>query len=59
MKKAKEKIIQAWEENPLLVIGVGAAATTAIAKLIESMASARNTRTWAKEVNRREKKLSK
>jgi hypothetical protein len=41
------------EENPILALGIGAAAATAAAKLISSVASARNSRAWAKEVSRR------
>jgi hypothetical protein len=53
MNKALDKIKQAWEENPLQVIVVGALAATAASKLIDSMAAAKNTSTWAKEVDRR------
>ena len=55
MDKAKTKIKQAWEENPLLVIGVGAAAATAAAKVLDSVTSAKNSRSWAKEVDRRDR----
>ena len=56
MDKAKAKIAQTWEENPLTVIGVGALAATAVAKVINSMAAVHNSHTWAKEVDRRTKK---
>jgi hypothetical protein len=54
MNKAKAKIIQAWEENPLTVITVGALAATATAKVINAVTAASNSRTWKKEVNRRD-----
>jgi hypothetical protein len=53
MQNAKDKIKQAWEENPLAVIAVGAAAVTAVAKLADSMARTRNSRAWKVEVARR------
>jgi hypothetical protein len=55
MDKAKAKIRQAWEENPLLVIGVAAGAATAAAKVLDSVTSANNARTWRKEVDRRDR----
>ena len=54
--KAKTKIVQAWEENPLVVIAVGAAVVTATAKLIDAGVSANNSRAWKKEVDRRDRK---
>ena len=58
MNKAMTKIKQAWEENPLAVIAVGAVAVTAAAKLIDSCASANNSRAWKKEVDRRSRKAT-
>jgi hypothetical protein len=55
LDKAKTRIREAWEENPLLVIGVGAAAVTAAAKALDSMTAAKNSRTWQKEVDRRDR----
>jgi hypothetical protein len=52
-EKAKMKIRQAWEENPVVVAGVGAAVVTAAAKLLDSVTAARNSRSWKKEVDRR------
>lgn len=48
-----DKLKQAWNDNPLAVIGVGAAAITAIAKLIDTASSAQSRRAYAKQVNRR------
>lgn len=53
---AKDKIRQAWDENPLAVIAVASGAVIATAKLIDSTTAARNSRVWKKEVNRRERK---
>jgi cytochrome b len=41
------------EENPVLALGVGAALITAISKLIDSGATARNSNAWKQEVARR------
>lgn len=41
------------EENPLLAVGVGAAAVTAVTKLLNATTAHKNSKTWAKEVNRR------
>lgn len=53
MQKAKDKLKAAWDENPLAVIAVGTGAVYAAAKLIDSLASANNSRAWSKEVDRR------
>jgi len=41
------------EENPFLALGVGAAVATAASKLLHTMTETRNSKTWAKEVDRR------
>jgi hypothetical protein len=41
------------EENPVVALGVAAALITAISKFIDSTGNARNSRAWAKEVQRR------
>ena len=48
-----DKLKAQFEKKPLETIVVCAFAVTAAAKLIDSVASANNTRTWAKEVDRR------
>jgi len=55
MQKAWDKIKQKFEEDPMQVLIVGALVATAAAKLIDASASRANTRTWAKEVNRRDR----
>lgn len=56
MNKAKDKIKQAWDENPLAVIAVGAMAATAAAKLLNAYTASQNSRAWDREVRRREVK---
>jgi hypothetical protein len=56
MNKAKAKIQQAWDENPLAVIAIASGAAIAAAKLIDSISAASNSRSWKKEVDRRVKK---
>ena len=46
------------ENNPVVAIGVGAAALTAVTKFISVLNDRRATRVWAKEVARRSRKLS-
>jgi hypothetical protein len=55
VQNAKDKIKQAWDENPMAVIGISAAALTAVAKIAQVAVEANNSRTWKKEVNRRVK----
>lgn len=55
-KTGLEKLKDAFDENPLLVIGVISGATIAAAKLIDALTTARNSRTWKKEVERRARK---
>jgi hypothetical protein len=55
VQNAKDKIKQAWDENPMAVIGISAAAITAVAKIAQVAVEANNSRTWKKEVDRRVK----
>jgi len=41
------------EENPLLAAGVGSSVVAVVTGLVNSIVSARNSRTWNKEVARR------
>ena len=50
-----DKLKKDFEENPTAVIAVMGLAASGAAKLITSFVSARNSRTWNKEVNRRVK----
>jgi hypothetical protein len=47
------------EENPVLAMGVAAGLITAISKLIDSGATAANSRAWKQEVARRAAKDAK
>lgn len=49
--KTKEQI----EDNPLIAAGIGAALLTGAAKLMNANTARKNSKTWAKEVNRRTK----
>jgi len=53
MKKVTDRIKQAWEDNPLAVLAVGALVANAAAKLIEANTARHNSRTWEMEVSRR------
>ena len=53
MDKFKEKLKQAWDENPLGCIMVGALAVTATAKLIDVTSQAKSRRAYAQQVDYR------
>lgn len=45
------KLRDAWNDNPLLVIGVATGATMALAKLIEAVGGVQSRRAYAKRIN--------
>ena len=47
----KQKLEQAWNENPLQVIAAGAFAVTATAKLIDAVSAAQGRKAYAKQIN--------
>ena len=53
--KAKAKLKKAWEEQPVIVIMVASATASVVLKTIETMNATRNSKSWAKEVDRRDK----
>lgn len=53
--KVKTKLKKAWEEQPVIVIMVASATASVVLKTIETMNATRNSRAWAKEVDRRDK----
>ena len=55
MNNWKTKLKQAWNENPLLVISVGASVVYATAKIIDATSAAQGRRAYAKQVNYRVK----
>lgn len=56
MHPLANKLKHQAEENPLAALGVGAAAITAAAKLIDALSAAQGRRAYAKQVNYRVKK---
>lgn len=55
MDKAFDKLKRTWEDNPMQCLIVGALVATAAAKFIDASANAASRRTWAKEVDRRDR----
>lgn len=51
MDKFISKLKEQAEENPILALGVGAAAVTAAAKLIDAVGSVRSRNAYAKRMN--------
>lgn len=52
----KRKIQEAWNQNPIQVVMAGAFALTAFAKLIDALNNSRNSKSWARETRRRDRK---
>jgi len=50
---AIDRLKDAWNENPLLVIGVATGACMAVAKLIDAVSGAQGRRAYAKQVSLR------
>lgn len=48
------KLKKQIEENPLVAAGIGAALLNGVVRLINANTSRKNSRTWAKEVKRRQ-----
>lgn len=55
MNRAWDNLKRKWEENPLMVLFVGAMVATAAAKVIDAQANSRRVRTWQQEVDRRDR----
>lgn len=55
-KTGVDKLIRAFNENPLAVIAVSAAAMTAAAKLIDALGGIQSRRAYAKQVNLKTKR---
>ena len=47
----KEKLKQAWNDNPLAVIAIGALAATAAAKLLDATSAAQGRRAYARQID--------
>lgn len=52
----KTRVKKAFDDNPILFIGVSAGAIQATAKLIQANTERKNAKTWRHEVKRRERK---
>lgn len=55
LKDIQAKAKRLWDENPVLTIALGVAAANATAKLMQANSARRNTKTYAREIKRREK----
>jgi len=51
--KAWDKIKEAWDENPMLVITVGTGAVAVLGKFIEAVGSYQSKRAYAKDRNKK------
>lgn len=56
MNKFVSNLLKQSEDNPVLAIGAGAAAITAIAKLLDSASSVRSKNAYAKQIKNKRKK---
>lgn len=55
LKDTQAKLKKLWDENPVIVIVLGIAAANAGAKVMHANSERRNSKTWTREVKRREK----
>lgn len=55
MDRFIENLKNQAEENPVLAMGVAAGLITAISQLINSTTNKKNSKAWAKEVDRRDR----
>jgi hypothetical protein len=55
MNRFLENLKTQAEDNPVLALGVGAGLITAISKFTDSLVNQKNSKAWAKEVERRVK----
>lgn len=53
MKQFYNNLKRQAQENPVAALAVGAVVVTATAKLLQASTERNNSRTWAKEVDRR------
>ena len=53
---AFDKLRNAWNDNPLLVIGVATGATMAVAKLIEAVGGVQSRRAYARRMGAKVRK---
>lgn len=55
-KRIKERIIRAFEENPLATMGAVGLVFTGSAKLVDSLSGIQSRRAYAKRMNRKDRK---
>lgn len=55
MNRITDRLKKEWDEDPVKVIAATAGLLTATAMFINAVANAKGRRTWAKEVNRRDR----
>lgn len=55
MDKFFENLKHQAEENPVIALAAGAALITSVSRLISASSNSRNSKAWAKEVDRRVK----
>jgi len=53
---AIDKLKDAWNDNPLLVIGVATGACMAVAKLIDAVSGAQGRRAYARQIRLKAKR---
>lgn len=51
MNNWKTKLKKQFDENPLMVIGIGVLAVTATAKLIDALSVAQGRRAYSRQIN--------
>lgn len=56
MNRFFENLQAQAEENPVIALGVAAGLIGSISKLLDSVVNAKNSKAWAKEVDRRIRK---
>lgn len=52
----KNQLKKLWSERPLEVVAVGAAAVTAVAKVLDVASSARSRNAYARQINRKNRR---
>jgi len=56
MKRFVDQLSRQAEENPLLALGVASTVVAVATKFMQANAEQRNSKSWAKEVDRRRQK---
>ena len=56
LNKAVNSLKQAWDENPVAVMSAAGVLFAGVAKVLSGVSSFRNSRSWDKEVKRRQER---